>query len=136
MFAENTEVYNIVCDSLGIEPKPSNGTLRLPLKPVGLHSDKHTPTETDLPDLPSVTSHIDNSPTGADIPKLADSPVETNVQIDGPSASDTRPVDPVETDIIIVTSPPEGIPQAEHVDVVSQTDSSQTRNNRKIPRKN
>jgi len=28
---QNTEVYNIVCDSLGIEPKPNNGTLRLPL---------------------------------------------------------------------------------------------------------
>ena len=37
---QNTEVYNIVCDSLGIEPKPNNGTLRLPLKPVGLHSDE------------------------------------------------------------------------------------------------
>ena len=36
---QNTEVYNIICDSLGIEPKPNNGTLRLPLKPVGLHSD-------------------------------------------------------------------------------------------------
>jgi len=29
---QNTEVYNIVCDSLGIEPRPNNGTLRLPLK--------------------------------------------------------------------------------------------------------
>ena len=36
---QNTEVYNIVCDSIGIEPKPNNGTLRLPLTPVGLHSD-------------------------------------------------------------------------------------------------
>lgn len=34
---ENTEVYNIICDSLGIEPKPNNGTLRLPLRPIGLH---------------------------------------------------------------------------------------------------
>ena len=36
---QNTEVYNILCDSLGLEPKPNNGTLRLPLKPIGLHSD-------------------------------------------------------------------------------------------------
>lgn len=35
---ENTEVYNIICDSLAIEPKANNGTLRLPLKPIGLHS--------------------------------------------------------------------------------------------------
>ena len=37
---ENIEVYNIICDSIGIEPKSNNGSLRLPLKPVGLHSDK------------------------------------------------------------------------------------------------
>ncbi|KAJ9612803.1 uncharacterized protein PV06_08436 [Exophiala oligosperma] len=40
---QNTEVYNIVCDSLGIEPHPNNGTLRLPLKPEGLHSDVDAP---------------------------------------------------------------------------------------------
>ena len=40
---ENIEVYNIICDSLGIDPLPNNGTMRLPLKPVGLHSDTTTP---------------------------------------------------------------------------------------------
>jgi hypothetical protein len=45
---ENTEIYNIVCDSLGLEPKPNNGTLRLPLKPVGLHADVGAP-EIDVP---------------------------------------------------------------------------------------
>ncbi|KAJ4524826.1 putative pyrophosphatase/phosphodiesterase [Exophiala dermatitidis] len=40
---QNTEVYNIVCDSLGIAPHPNNGTLRLPLKPEGLHSDPGAP---------------------------------------------------------------------------------------------
>ena len=50
---QNTEVYNIVCDSLKIEPKVNNGTLRLPLKPIGLHSDEK---EEDIPvDLPSST---------------------------------------------------------------------------------
>lgn len=33
----NTEVYNIVCDSLGIEPATNNGTLRLPLTTIGKH---------------------------------------------------------------------------------------------------
>jgi predicted AlkP superfamily pyrophosphatase or phosphodiesterase len=37
---QNIEVYNIVCDSLGLEPKPNNGTLRLPLKTVGTHDDE------------------------------------------------------------------------------------------------
>lgn len=53
IIAENIEVYNIVCDSLGIEPKPNNGTLRLPLQPIGLHSGQ-PPTSDDIPeDLPS-----------------------------------------------------------------------------------
>lgn len=37
---ENIELYNIICDSLGMTPAPNNGTLRLPLKPVGLHNDE------------------------------------------------------------------------------------------------
>ena len=49
---ENVEAYNIVCDSLGIEPRPNNGTLRLPLKPVGLHSD----TANDVGDEPTDSS--------------------------------------------------------------------------------
>ncbi|TLD07531.1 hypothetical protein PgNI_10753 [Pyricularia grisea] len=35
---QNIEVYNILCDSVGLDPVPNNGTLRLPLKPIGLHS--------------------------------------------------------------------------------------------------
>ncbi|RKU44294.1 hypothetical protein DL546_003367 [Coniochaeta pulveracea] len=34
---QNIEVYNILCDSVGLVPTPNNGTLRLPLSPVGLH---------------------------------------------------------------------------------------------------
>lgn len=53
---QNLEVYNIICDSLGIEPKPNNGTLRLPLKPVGLHSDIEPASVIDVTaDLPSET---------------------------------------------------------------------------------
>ncbi|KAF7915484.1 uncharacterized protein EAE98_011087 [Botrytis deweyae] len=42
---QNIEVYNIICDSLGLTPNPNNGTLRLPLKPVGLHSPDTSPPE-------------------------------------------------------------------------------------------
>ncbi|MCJ1395696.1 hypothetical protein MMC18_008582 [Xylographa bjoerkii] len=49
---QNTEVYNIVCDSLGIIPLPNNGTLRLPLKPVGLHSDQSMAPEEPAIDPP------------------------------------------------------------------------------------
>lgn len=120
-----------MCDSLGIEAKPNNGTLRLPLKPIGLHSDKHNSIDEDLPDLPTETSHINNSPTEANESKVSDSPAETNVQVGEAPASDTKPVDPVETDILIDTAPPEGIFQRKQVDVLLQTDSSQTKNNQK-----
>ncbi|KAH7124049.1 alkaline-phosphatase-like protein [Dendryphion nanum] len=46
---QNIELYNIVCDSIGIKPAPNNGTLRLPLKPVGLHNDTDaSPNETPI----------------------------------------------------------------------------------------
>jgi hypothetical protein len=41
-----------MCDSLGIEPVPNNGTLRLPLKPIGLHSDLDAPVLDTPQDLP------------------------------------------------------------------------------------
>ena len=40
---QNTEVYNIICDSIGLSPMPNNGTLRLPLKSTGLHTDPNAP---------------------------------------------------------------------------------------------
>ncbi|TLS22244.1 uncharacterized protein PpBr36_09774 [Pyricularia pennisetigena] len=43
---QNIEVYNILCDSVGLEPVPNNGTLRLPFKPIGLHSP-----ESPIPDV-------------------------------------------------------------------------------------
>ena len=59
---ENTEVYNIVCDSLGIKPKANNGTLRLPLKPVGLHSDISDPETPADPPSPSSTADFEQGP--------------------------------------------------------------------------
>ncbi|RSL75428.1 hypothetical protein CEP51_010871 [Fusarium floridanum] len=42
---QNIEVYNMLCDSVGMDPAPNNGTLRLPLKPVGLHKPEEKPEE-------------------------------------------------------------------------------------------
>ncbi len=91
-----------MCDSLGIEPKPNNGTLRLPLKPIGLHSDQSTSSEEDHPDL------IDSSPAEATEPKLIDPPNVVSVPVDGASSTDTTPAPPAKTDILIVTASPEG----------------------------
>ncbi len=65
---QNLEVYNIICDSLGIEPNPNNGTLRLPLKPVGLHSHKHASPDDITADSPpeaeaSITAEADDDST-------------------------------------------------------------------------
>ena len=75
-------MYNIVCDSIGVIPKPNNGTLRLPLKPVGLHSDPEVPVEETPPDpvesaasvVPSSLSHL--LPTASAVP-LASSTVNS-----------------------------------------------------------
>lgn len=76
-------MYNIVCDSLNLIPQPNNGTLRLPLKPVGAHSPETTPEEP-LDPLPShnpstsePTSTVDPSidrPIVSDVPGV-DRPV-------------------------------------------------------------
>jgi hypothetical protein len=85
---ENIEVYNIICDSLFITPQPNNGTLRLPLKPVGLHSDPDSlPLETPPDPSSSVASDADGKevPTS---PSTMPQPIETASQL----AEISRPV--------------------------------------------
>ncbi|KAK5111050.1 hypothetical protein LTR62_005425 [Meristemomyces frigidus] len=65
---QNTEVYNIICDSLGIEPVANNGTLRLPLVVAGLH-DPDQVVET--PHDPQDDSSIALPP---EVPNLAHPP--------------------------------------------------------------
>ena len=50
--AENIELYNIICDSINLVPAPNNGTLRLPLRPTGLHNDTHTTESEHTPEDP------------------------------------------------------------------------------------
>lgn len=52
---ENIEVYNILCDSLSLTPRPNNGTIRLPFKPVGLHAPDHS--------VPAPADFVDPQPT-------------------------------------------------------------------------
>ncbi|KAI9781698.1 MAG: hypothetical protein M1816_002222 [Peltula sp. TS41687] len=80
---QNTEVYNIICDSLHLNPKPNNGTLRLPLKPVGLHSDNNT----GAPETPYDPA-ASNSPEPSSIPSLGKNPIG----VDQPDAEPLRPV--------------------------------------------
>ena len=88
-----------MCDSLGLKPKPNNGTLRLPLKPIGLHSDKPTSTDDSVPDFPAEASE----------PNPTASSVETSVSVDKASATESKPVDSMETEGPMDTVPSEGI---------------------------
>ncbi|RDW74589.1 alkaline phosphatase family protein [Aspergillus mulundensis] len=63
---QNINVYNILCDSLGIKPHPNNGTLRLPLQPSGLHSDEDAPvldTSSDPPATQEPTQTVAHTST-------------------------------------------------------------------------
>jgi hypothetical protein len=55
-------VYNIICDSVGIPAQPNNGTLRLPLKPIGEHKDVDTPPTPEDPVPTNVAPADDNEP--------------------------------------------------------------------------
>ncbi|KAI9677995.1 MAG: hypothetical protein M1817_005939 [Caeruleum heppii] len=78
---QNTEIYNIICDSFHLPPKPNNGTLRLPLKPAGLHSDVE-PAEIpeDLPSSPSPS------------PSPSPPPQDPGISVDEPDFLPDRPV--------------------------------------------
>ncbi|KAF2769531.1 Phosphodiest-domain-containing protein [Teratosphaeria nubilosa] len=85
---QNTEVYNIVCDSLGIKPAPNNGTLRLPLRPMGTHDFDQPadvpedPQDEDHlalpPEVPNLNYHYSTSgedvPSPSVVPNLANKP--------------------------------------------------------------
>jgi hypothetical protein len=96
---ENIELYNIVCDTLGVAPAPNNGTLRLPFKPVGHHEDIDAP-KIEIPyDPPSTGVGEDPdkpvpvwpvNPTTPEQPAEPESPVEP--------ATSTMPAQPAEPD--------------------------------------
>jgi hypothetical protein len=73
---QNTEVYNIVCDSLGLEPKPNNGTIRLPFKTNGKHDFEAGVEE--VHDPPSDDDEVDGIDDGIilppEVPNLNDFP--------------------------------------------------------------
>ncbi|KAF2099367.1 Phosphodiest-domain-containing protein [Rhizodiscina lignyota] len=97
---QNTEVYNIVCDSIGLSPAPNNGTLRLPLKPIGLHSDPETP-KLDTPDDPPthtltpVESAAAEAAAGAASSALAEATKEASELLSdqSPVATETQAAD-------------------------------------------
>lgn len=60
----------MICESIGLEPLPNNGTLHLPLQVVGLHSDEDAP-ELESPEDPPKTT------TGPKLPVSTAAPPPT-----------------------------------------------------------
>lgn len=83
---QNIEVYNVLCDSLGITPSPNNGTIRLPFKPVGLHSEP-----VDNPSDPAATTNMHASISSSSSP--SGKPTKSII------------VDPVSESVIVTASP-------------------------------
>lgn len=60
----------MICESIGLEPLPNNGTLHLPLQVVGLHSDEDAPGLESPEDPPKTT-------TGPELPVSTAAPPPT-----------------------------------------------------------
>ncbi|TVY53079.1 putative pyrophosphatase/phosphodiesterase, partial [Lachnellula suecica] len=106
---QNIEVYNIVCDSLGLDPKPNNGTLRLPLKTIGIHTAEttlETPSDPEEPADPIPPNPIPPSPAAPDpaTPIPAPASVINISPIEASSAADPNVVPPT---MVGVDSPEE-----------------------------
>ncbi|KAJ8121522.1 hypothetical protein O1611_g10082 [Lasiodiplodia mahajangana] len=94
---QNINVYNILCDSIGMDPMPNNGTLRLPLKVVGLHSDESV---LEQPEDPVPVSTSEGTATGmmsilpVATPSSTQKPTTVSLGVDPVDAEPQRPTRP------------------------------------------
>ncbi|TVY61502.1 putative pyrophosphatase/phosphodiesterase [Fusarium oxysporum f. sp. cubense] len=76
---QNIEVYNMLCDSVGLKPSSNNGTLRLPLKPIGVHKPEDTPEEpADPPSAPKKPARptLSEKPSHPERPTVPQKPTQ------------------------------------------------------------
>lgn len=90
---QNVDVYNILCDSIGITPMPNNGTLRLPLKTVGLHGPD---SQVDEPADPDTATSVDTTLSVGETPAVEPT---KSLGVD-PVTTKSIGVDPVNTESI------------------------------------
>jgi hypothetical protein len=113
-FIENIEVYNILCDSVGMKPMPNNGTLRLPLKTIGLHAPGAGVQEPEVPTYTqtsttteAVAAAVSTSSTTTSTTAVSTTASPTAESTSLPAASTaTVGVDPV--DVPVEQPPSEG----------------------------
>ncbi len=84
---QNTDVYNIVCDSLDIAPIANNRNLRLPPIPIGLHSDH---PDTDESELQALDAHLELSNAPAASPPTNTSTVTNATTMGQEDGSDEK----------------------------------------------
>lgn len=114
---QNTEVYNIVCDSLGLEPKHNNGTIRLPFTVSGLHDAETIDLPEDLDDFEIVHPLLP-----PEIPKIVGMPsTEAAVVV----ATSSEPAVSETSSPAIATSEPEDVGDGDD-DAADQQASSNT----------
>ncbi|OAQ99430.1 hypothetical protein LLEC1_07765, partial [Akanthomyces lecanii] len=92
---QNTELYNLLCDSVGLTPQPNNGTLRLPLKPIGTHTEEVVEEQDPIP-TETVTEAVLSS---SNVPPTSTSSSITEASPSEAPANETEaPAPPEETD--------------------------------------
>lgn len=95
-------VYNLICDSIGINPLPNNGTLHLPFTTIGLHSDVDAPsldTPSDPPQTAATTSRSSSPSATSTSPIVATLPPQ-----EAPTESPANPDDKADNDVDDETS--------------------------------
>lgn len=90
----------MLCDSVGIDPRPNNGSLRLPLRPVGLHDPADVDPNGQLTD-PEPTPAPAAAPPGV----VSLSPIENPNPGPDPAA---RPTPGVPVGVDPVSGPEQG----------------------------
>ncbi|KAL7800023.1 alkaline-phosphatase-like protein [Trichoderma ceciliae] len=90
---QNIEVYNLLCDSLGLTPKPNNGTLRLPLKPIGTHASEDEPKVPEDP-VASYSTVSASSPAAKtkaiERPSVAPEPTTSSIVLPKPHSTSSE----------------------------------------------
>lgn len=76
---QNIEVYNILCDSIGLSPHANNGTLRLPLQTEGLHTDFDVPLAEPVDDPADLEHATSDDSTNEEVANNSETSLDTAV---------------------------------------------------------
>ncbi|KAI0154146.1 Phosphodiest-domain-containing protein [Xylariaceae sp. FL1272] len=99
---QNINVYNILCDSIGMDPMPNNGTLRLPLKTIGLHDAQSIPEEAEDPVPTSAAIVVTSSASSISTATIV---ISSSLSKTQPTSPVSVGVDPIQTEPVRPTQP-------------------------------